>query len=289
MEDFSIYRYMHLGIVHFKAFPQVVNGDGPVIETMRKIVEDDFWTAIEVGWIKDVKKRNEARKLLDVAHMEVCYATQPRVLGQKLNPNSFDKVERNKAITNMKSGIEEAYQLGASCVRVLSGKDPGDEKREDAKKIFTDTLRELCEYTRELGDIQLYLKIFDRDIDKKSLIGHFQDAADVAEKVYKDFKNFGILSDLSHFPLHFHIGNCVMRDRKHFLYGDLQPRFGIPEGELDTPDVRDYFKLLLELKLLNPENKPVMSVEVRPLLAEEYSEIIIANAKRVIKEAWATL
>ena len=206
----------------------------------------------------------------------------------------------------MKSGIEEAYQLGASCVRVLSGKDPGDEKREDAKKIFTDTLRELCEYTRELGDIQLYLKIFDRDIDKKSLIGHFRDAADVAEKVYKDFKNFGILSDLSHFPLlkekpeeaiplvmkypmHFHIGNCVMRDRKHFLYGDLQPRFGIPEGELDTPDVRDYFKLLLELKLLNPENKPVMSVEVRPLLAEEYSEIIIANAKRVIKEAWATL
>ena len=58
MEDFSIYRYMHLGIVHFKAFPQVVNGEGPVIETMRKIVEDDFWTAIEVGWIKDVKKRN---------------------------------------------------------------------------------------------------------------------------------------------------------------------------------------------------------------------------------------
>ena len=306
MEDFSIYRYMHLGIVHFKAFPQVVNGEGPIIETMRKIVEDDFWTAIEVGWIKDVKKRNEARKLLDVAHMEVCYATQPRVLGQKLNPNSFDKVERNKAINNMKSGIEEAYQLGASCVRVLSGKDPGDEKREDAKKIFTDTLRELCEYTRELGDIQLYLKIFDRDIDKKSLIGHFQDAADVAGDVYKDFKNFGILSDLSHFPLlkekpeeaiplvmkypmHFHIGNCVMRDRKNFLYGDLQPRFGIPEGELDTPEVRDYFKLLLDHKLLNPENKPVMSVEVRPLLAEEYSEIIIANAKRVIKEAWATV
>jgi len=58
---------------------------------------------------------------------------------------------------------------------------------------------------------------------------------------------------------------------------------------LDTPDVRDYFKLLLDHKLLNPENRPVMSVEVRPLLAEEYSEIIIANAKRVIKEAWATM
>jgi hypothetical protein len=28
---------------------------------------------------------------------------------------------------------------------------------------------------------------------------------------------------------------------------------------------------------------------VRPLLAEESSELIIANAKRVIKEAWASL
>lgn len=41
------------------------------------------------------------------------------------------------------------------------------------------------------------------------------------------------------------------------------------------------------MKLLNPENRPVVSIEVRPLLAEEYSEAIIANAKRVIKEAWA--
>jgi hypothetical protein len=53
--------------------------------------------------------------------------------------------------------------------------------------------------------------------------------------------------------------------------------------------VRDYFRLLLDLKLLSPENRPVVSVEVRPLLAEEYSEAIIANAKRVVKEAWATM
>jgi hypothetical protein len=32
-----------------------------------------------------------------------------------------------------------------------------------------------------------------------------------------------------------------------------------------------------------------VSVEVRPLLSEEYSAIIIANAKRVIRQAWATL
>ncbi len=306
MDNFSIYKYMYLGIVHFKAFPQCVGGQGPILETLRKIAEDDFWTAVEVGWMKDVRVRHEASKLLEVSHLKVCYATQPRILGQKLNPSAFDAAVRAKAIDNVKRGIDEAYQLGASSVRVLSGKDPGDEKREEAKKIFIDTLKEWCEYAQQQGDIKIYMKIFDRDIDKAALIGHFKDAADIAEEVYKEYKNFGVLSDLSHFPLlrespaeaiplvmkypmHFHIGNCVVADKKHFLYGDLQPRFGVAGGELDTPDVRDYFKLLLENNLLNPEDKPVVSAEVRPLLAEESSELILANAKRVIKEAWASL
>jgi len=306
VDNFSIYRYMKLGIVHFKAFPEIVRGEGPIMESLRKIVEDDFWTAVEVGWMRDVRVRNQARRLLEVSHLEVCYATQPRVLSNKLNLNAFDPAERKKAISGVKSGIDEAYDLGASAIRVLSGKDPGDERREEAKKIFADSLKELCFYTREQGDARLYLKIFDRSIDKECLIGHFQDAADVADQVAGEFANFGVLSDLSHFPLlgerpeeaiplikrfplHFHIGNCVMKERRHPLYGDLQPRFGVPGGELDTADLTNYFRILLEHNLIGPDKKPVVSAEVRPLLADEYPEAIIANTKRVIKEAWGAL
>jgi len=89
--------------------------------------------------------------------------------------------------------------------------------------------------------------------------------------------------------MHFHIGNCIMRDWRHPLYGDLQPRFNIADGEIWTKDVRNYFRLLLDRKLLRPENKPVMSVEVRPLLYQESSAAIIAQAKRVIKTAWAEI
>lgn len=304
MENMSIYKYMDLGIVHFKAFPEALSGEGPVIETMRKIVEDDFWTAIEVGWIKDDKTRNEARRLLDISHLNVCYACQPRILSQKLNLNSFDPKERRKAIEGVKKGIAEAYHLGASSIRVLSGKDPGIEKREEAKKIFVDSLLELCEFNESFGNAMMYLKIFDRTIDKKALIGSFKDAADVTAQVASQFGTFGVLADLSHFPLldekpeeaiplvemfpmHFHLGNCIVKDRLHPLYGDLQPRFGIPGGETDVKEVRDYFRLLLDKELLSPKKKPVVSIEVRPLLMEEYSEAIIAQAKRVIKKAWA--
>lgn len=304
MENFSIYRNMKVGIVHFKAFPECVRGEGPYIETLRKLVEDEFWTAVEVGMVGDVKVRNEARKLLEVSHMEVCYATQPKVLSNKLNLNSFDAKERNKAISSVKSAVDEAYDLGATWVRLISGKDPGEEQREEAKKILIDSLSEIIDYSNEQGEMGFTLKIFDRDIDKCSLIGHFSDAADVAEVLSARFENFGLLSDLSHFPLleedpkdaipliekyplHFHIGNCVVRDRRSPMYGDLQPRFGVPGGETDTEQVRDYFQLLKDRNLIGPDKKPVVSAEVRPLLAEEYSEAIIANAKRVIQQAWA--
>jgi sugar phosphate isomerase/epimerase len=304
MNDLSIYHYLKVGIVHFKAFPEVSRGEGPYVETLKKIVEDDFWTAVEVGMVGDPKVRNEARKLLEVSHMEVCYATQPKVLSNKLNLNSPEPSERRKAIDSVKSCVDEAYDLGASWVRLLSGKDPGAAKREEAKKILIDSFSEIVEYANDQGRLGFTLKVFDRDIDKKALIGHFKDAADVAAVLCSRFDNFGLLSDLSHFPLlgedpaeaidlvkqyplHFHLGNCVMRERRHPAYGDLQPRFGIPGGEIDTEDVRRYFQVLKDRRLIGPERKPVCSVEVRPLLAEEYSELIIANAKRVIKEAWS--
>lgn len=303
MQD-SMYAYMKPGLVHFKAFPEVMGGQGPIVETLQKIAEDDFFTAVEIGSIKDSQVRDRARKLLEASHLTICYATQPTVLPQKLNPHSFDPVERKKVLRIIKNCVDEAYQLGASFIRVLSSKDPGDEKREEAKKLFVDFLREICQYTKDNGDIIITMKVFDRDIDKEALIGHFVDAADVTKQVVKEFNNFGVLADLSHFPLlrekpedaiplvkdffmHFHLGNCVMRDKRHIAYGDLQPRFGIPGGEIDTPEVRDYFRILLKYGLLNKENPPVVSCEVRPLLAEETSGVIIANAKRVIREAWA--
>jgi len=301
MKD-NLYAYMKPGLVHFKAYPQVMQGRD-YVHTLEKICEDDFWSVVEVGPVKDVRERDKARKLLEVSHMTVCYATQPTVLPQKLNPHHFDASERKRVLGIIKKCVDEAYQLGAENLRVMSGKDPGDERREEAKKIFEDFLHEICDYTKANGDMQVTLKIFDRDIDKAALIGTFADSRDVAKPVFEAHDNFGVLADLSHFPLlredpeqalnlvknfnmQFHIGNCVVEEG-HYLYGDLQPRFGVPGGSIDTPDVRDFFRVLLKLGLLNTEKQTILSTEVRPLLAEETSALVIANAKRVIREAWA--
>lgn len=301
--DAPMKRYMRPGIVHFKAYP-VESGDGPIIESLLKLAEDEFFSAIEVGWMKDPRVRSEARQILEQSHLEVCYATQPAMFSQKLSLNAFDPEARRRALNQVKNCIREADQLGARWVRLTAGKDPGPERREEAKDILVDSLLQICEFAREYGDPGLTLKIFDRSIDKESLIGHFSDARDVAERVRRHFPKFGLLADLSHFPLlgedpaeaipmireylvHVHIGNCYIKDRRHPVYGDLQPRFDFPDSEVTTDDVRRFFRLLLDLGFLNPQDRPVVSAEVRPLVAGERPELIVANAKRVMEEAWA--
>ena len=303
--DVSMYQKMRIGIVHFKAFPGIETGVGPIVETLEKICADDFFTAVEVGWMKDYRVRNTARHLLDQSHLSVAYATQPKVLSNKFNLNSFDLRERATAIDAIKSSVDEARQLGAEVVRLIAGKDPGDEKREEAKKLLVDSISQIMDYAAEDDDgLQFTLKIFDRDIDKKNLIGHVGDAVDVARTLRPSYPNFGLLTDLSHFPLldedpdvsipmmadyldAVHLGNCAFRDKSHPAYGDIQPRFGVPGGETDLPEVTSFFRALTKNGFFDKPERPVVSAEVRPVLAGEISEIIIANAKRVIRDAWA--
>lgn len=301
--DAPMKRCMRPGIISFKAFP-LEQGTGPIVESLTKLCEDTFFSAIEVGWMKDPKVRDEARVILAQSHVEVCYATQPAMFSQKLNPNAFDPEARRRAVNQVKNCIQEAAHLGARWVRLTAGKDPGPERREEAKKLLVASLLEVCEYAKEYNNPGLTLKLFDRMIDKESLIGYHTDAIDVAREIRRAFPDFGLLYDLSHFTLnredlavvvpallpylvHVHIGNAYIKDRLHVAYGDLQPRFDFPDSEVTPDDVRTFFRLLIDLGFFNPQHRPVCSAEVRPLVAGERPELIIANTKRVMEEAWA--
>jgi len=302
MQD-SMYKFMKVGLIHCMAYPQVMKGEGPILETLQKIAEDDFFTAVEVSWIKDTKIREKAKKLLEMSHLTVAYVGQPRLLIKNLNLNSFDEVKRQEAVDEIKAGVDEAYEIGAKGLAFLSGADPGEKEREQAIKLLISSTKEICDYTKSKGDLGIILEVFDREIDKKRLIGPVEDAKKVASEVRKEFDNFGLMVDLSHLPLlgetpaqaimpikdylvHAHMGNCILKDKEHPGYGDQHPRFGIKGGENDVKELTEFLKVLLDIGFLNPQNPPMVSFEVKPL-ADESSEVVIANAKRVLREAWA--
>lgn len=301
----GMYKYMKVGLVHFMAYPETIKGEGPILETLKKIANDDYFTLVEVTWIKDQAIREKVKSLLEASGLEVKYGAQPRLLIQGLDLNSFDEEKRREAIQAVKESIDEAIEIGATSLALLSGKDPGEEKRERAKEILVDSLKQLCEYANEKKHgFPVVLEIFDRDIDKRCLIGSSKDAKWVAEQVRKACSNFGLMHDLSHLPLlkempeealrpvkdylvHVHIGNCVL-DKKHPAYGDQHPRFGISGGANSVAELTKFLKVLKDMGYLDGKKPKPVSFEVKPL-PDESSDVVIANAKRTLNEAWAKI
>ena len=298
----SMYKYMKVGIIHFMAYPSTITGEGPIVEAITKIAEDDYFTAIEITWIKDPEVRKKAKEILATSGLAVGYGAQPAVLTTPLNPNSLDEDERKTAVEVLKGQVDEAHYMGAGRMAFLSGKHPGAEQREAAVEALIKSTRELCDYaaTKDMG---IALETFDTKIDKKALMGSSADSADFADAV--DRSNFGLMVDLSHLPLlgesseqcakavkdhvvHLHVGNCVMKDESHAAYGDAHPRFGIEGGENDVEELAAYLKAFIDVGFLNGADQPFMSFEVKPLEGES-SEVVIANAKRTLNQAWAMI
>ncbi len=298
----SLRSYMRVGIIHFMAYPSTMKGEGPIVETVRKIALDDYFDAIEITWIKDASVRREVKAILDTAHMLVGYGAQPRLLTQGLSLNDLDDAKRKQAVATVKEGIDEAYEMGAGGLGYLSGPYQ-DTRREVAFEALLDSTNELCAYAKSKGNLKMLLEIFDYDVDKKSLIGPAALAKRFSEAVRKQHSNFGLMPDLSHLPLlretpqqslvpikdhilHAHMGNAVVRDKALTAYGDQHPRFGFPGSENDVDQLVDYLRTLIKVGYLNTKKPAILSFEVKPV-GNEDPDLVIANAKRTLNQAWA--
>lgn len=300
-------NYCSLSLVHFLAFPECQTGDGPILETVERIADDDFFSAIEVSRVNDASTRHQVARLIAQTHLQVGFGAQPIILGDKLNPNSLDATQREKAVETLKTYIAQAAEIGAGRFVLLSGLDPGPADRPAAILHLINSLIELCAYGRGHG-IDLTLETFDRAVDKKALIGPAEEAAAVAVVVKAEFPDFGLLYDMGHMPLldeaplpaltivqphlvHAHVGNCVKISGRP-SYGDLHPRFGFPGGENDVAQLVEFLQALFQIGYLREDppigKRPWVGFEVRPQ-ASETSRAILANLKRVWREAWARL
>jgi sugar phosphate isomerase/epimerase len=300
-----------VGVVLPMAYPELAGGGGPVLEKLGRVLEDEFFGAVEVSRINDGTTRREARAMLDGAGMDVIFAGQPAILGEKLDLNAADLSQRQRAVDACKGLIDQAYELGARIMMVMSGPAPGESDCEAARERLVDSLKQLCQHAGERAEeylLAISLENFDRTIDKRCLVGPTREAAHVIEAVRAEYSNCGLTLDLSHQPLlgetisdmiidgadnliHAHFGNCVMRDPEHPLYGDQHPPFGVPGGENGSEELRLFLEALIYSGFFAksvPTSMPVLSMEIKPRPGES-SELVIANGKRALKYAWAQL
>lgn len=297
----SIYDYMKLGTIAFMSYPSIMRGTGDeILPVIKKLATDPYFTAVEVSWIKDPAVRKKAADILMQSGIKVCYGAQPRLLTTGYNINDLNPEKRTVAVNSLLEGLHEAKELGASGIAFLSGPYEEETKEQSYEALISST-KTLCAEAAKL-EMTIELEVFDYDVDKKSLIGPTMYAKKFAEEIRKEYSNFGLLIDLSHFPLihesirdsvlpvrdlitHVHIGNAVATPGAT-AYGDAHPRFGFPGSANGMPELVEFLRTLLEIGFLQTENPPVLSFEVKPW-DEEDPDAVLAGCKRFLNEAWA--
>ncbi len=298
----SIHRYFQVGTIHFMSYPGVMRGEGDIAGTLRRILADDYFDAVEVTWIRDPAVRKQAARMIAESGISVCYGAQPRLLTTGLNPNAIDEGIRLAAEKTLTEAIDEAEELGAKGIAFLSGKYE-EATKEHAFQQLLKTTKALCHYAGAKG-MSVELEVFDFDIDKKSIIGPAPYAAHFAAEMRCCVNNFGLLVDLSHFPLtyetsrfvvqtlrpyitHLHFGSAVVNPSMP-AYGDAHPRFNFPGSVNGVDDLRNYLSVLKEEGFFRPDAPLVLSFEVKPWQDED-AELVLANTKRTLNRAWAML
>lgn len=291
----SIHKYFKVGTIQWMSYPRM-----KPMESLLEIARDDYFDAVELsGFGADDE---QARKILSQSHLQVAYGAQPRLLGPKLNPNDTDEEKRKLAEKTLMEAVDEAEYLGAGGIAFLAGKWSPLTKEQNYSQLLK-TTRAVCDYAAA-KHMTVELEVFDYDVDKAVLIGPAPLAADFAADMRTTNSNFGLLVDLSHFPItressrfvirtlrpyitHFHFGNAVVKPGCD-AYGDLHPRMGYPNSANDTAELVDYLRVLREEGFFDASHPYILSMEVCPR-PDEDEKIVLANTKRVLNRAWALL
>ena len=301
MKD-PIQKYFRVGLVAGMAYAPELNALGWV-EIARRIAVDDYFDVVEMNPLPDDATREAVRAIAEMGHMRLCQNAHGRLLATGLNPNDPDEAGRQRAEAALIAGVDEAGALGIDTMGLLAGHWTS-ETREVCFAQLKKTVVNVCRYAQS-RNVFIELEVFDHDIAKKALLGPAPLAARFAAEVRSEVNNFGLMADLSHFPMtyetpdrvipvlrpyitHFHIGNTVIRDPAAEAYGDEHPRFGFPNGENDVPQVLAFLRELKKNGFFDAEKPYTLTFEIKPWRGEDV-ETVIANAKRTLNRAWALL
>ncbi len=284
-----------MGIVHSMAFPETLDGSGPVLETAKVLVDDGFFDAIEVSSVKSDSTRQALSSLLGSSGKGVVFCGGGNLIRGKIDLNALESSARKKAVLFVERLVDEALSYGASIFVLCSGPDPGISHRREAKSALVSSLTEICDYAGKR--MMVSLESFDRDVDKKRLIGPTREAVDLVSEIRRHSANIGLTIDLSHLPLlnekprysldeakdvlvHSHIGNC-MPD------ADSHPRFGVPGGCNGLNEVKEFLQALKSVGYFDKSGS-IVSFEVKPGPGED-SKTVIAESKAVLSEAMRSI
>jgi len=220
-------------------------------------------------------------------------APQPAALDDDVWQRSLDFYRRE---------LDRALAAGAAKVVTNSGAD-NPAAREAARERLVRFCVALCRHVPP--GVTILIEPTDRDLDKRKLIGPHAEAADLCRRLHAEgCANFASMIDMGHVPLmgetlaqafrdsagcigHLHLGNCILRNPQHPLFGDKHVPWGIPESEYGPEALAECLALGLAAGYLGPASRGTASFEMRPY-PDLGPEASIERFLATLAEAWET-
>lgn len=297
----NIEKYAKLGLVHHLLYPKCTSDRAHHALTLMDFVERDDIEALDccIPYGEALRSSGIIEKVKNCGK-DVAYALH-LFPARKISLSTLDVQEREITKLILKDQIDMAAAIGATGFVFVSGADVPD-NRPAARDAFKAFCRWFC-WELDKHNIDALLEPFDRTIDKKFLYGPIDDCVELMKDLHSEgITNIGIELDMAHLPLMFedfesaiercapylkriHLGNCVLQDKNHPLYGDMHPPMGLPGGEIDTPELTRILRKLYEVGYLDENNRKPLIMEMQPFPGETV-EYTVAETYKRLHTAW---
>ena len=155
-----------LGETHYnQAATQAVMADA-----VGRIASLGRYEAVEIPFIPWAEDRMRIHSTAQSHGLAVVQWVGGALEKENCNLSSIDQELRRKSASRLMECMELAAECGASTIGVLSGPDPGPDKREAAIESLAESLLEAAVVGSRLG-VSILLEPLDLEMHKKGLVG----------------------------------------------------------------------------------------------------------------------
>ena len=191
-------------------------------------------------------------------------------------PASLDPDGKTYAVAFYLDELTRANAVRATKVVTNSGPDnPGN--RPAALGALASFYRQVCATVP--ATTLVLIEPTDRTVSKRKLLGPSAETATFCRD--SGIPNLASMVDMGHVPLlgetlaqaftdtvpfvgHVHLGNCILRDRSHPMFGDKHVPWGVPGGEYGLEGIVEFFRAAFACGYLGEGKRPTVSFEMRP-------------------------
>jgi sugar phosphate isomerase/epimerase len=288
------------GVLISQVWPTSRETEGATVEAIRTVLDEGFFEAFQTVEVPYAGERREIAGLLSEAGYPLTYCIA-RVLNEgKCNLSDLDNANRERSYQRAIAALDDAHEIGARSLAIVSGPGPADRARRPAAlEALTDSMNHLCRAAMK-RDIEVILEPLDHAAHKKGALGTADEALAICERVGKEDAKLLLCLDTAHMYLNgedpvtqvekagdrvreFHFCNCVT-DQSHELFGDRHLRFDQP-GRVNVETMARTMKDLLECGFFGEEKKAHVFCEVLTT-GERSPEDTLAHCRDTLLEAW---